>query len=253
MKEFNGQDSKMTLQPKSHDNQTKERFPNLPTDTTTFATQESEDNSPSKRTKARKVSTSGEGGQGLTPEQLEAKRITNRLSARRCRLRQKNLIKDLQDENSLLKMENKNLRLRLELSLAEAKKLELTHDQEMRKLALKRSHARECMAQKRAQGQPKPRMTSIPAQSSATTASALLQLAASNETPELVPQSPPPTNQSRTQVAAPMLPRLPSNLIASELSSSLAERRRAFDTQQQIENLRNEVKIMKEFLARHSV
>ena len=60
-------------------------------------------------------------------EKLEAKRAANRRASVASRMRQKNLIKDLLEENKLLKSENESLYQKLEACLAENRKLELEH------------------------------------------------------------------------------------------------------------------------------
>ena len=86
--------------------------------------------SPKDRLLARAMSQSVPKRTKISQKALEAKRKTNRQSARRCRLRQKILVKELQDKNALLTMKNNNLMLKLELSEAENRKLRLMQNQE---------------------------------------------------------------------------------------------------------------------------
>lgn len=95
--------------------------------------QDCEANPSSESNQATVASVLAAHRKAIASSKLEVKRITNRLSARRCRLRQKNLIKDLQNKNSLLKSENANLRLKFELAMAENKRLVLIREQEKKR------------------------------------------------------------------------------------------------------------------------
>eukprot|EP00544_Gedaniella_sp_CCMP2646_P009388 CAMPEP_0202481282 /NCGR_PEP_ID=MMETSP1361-20130828/923_1 /ASSEMBLY_ACC=CAM_ASM_000849 /TAXON_ID=210615 /ORGANISM="Staurosira complex sp., Strain CCMP2646" /LENGTH=248 /DNA_ID=CAMNT_0049108785 /DNA_START=152 /DNA_END=894 /DNA_ORIENTATION=+ len=199
----------------------------------------------------------------LSEKALEAKRKTNRQSARRCRLRQKLLVKELQEKNDLLTMKNSNLMLKLELSQAENRKLRLMHNQET-KLALKRNqelqvyqelHSR-VQRQIRDQQAPPP----LPPQT-ATTASALLELASAPTplNPEKIPNYSAyrPTNleESRARVRElkeqllhqfPMLPSLQSRRMG-DVSSDVTND--VLRTQTDIHSLQKEVAELRAYLA----
>lgn len=223
-------------------------------------------NSPSNSSQQAKPSSSSRNG--MTPEQLEAKRATNRLSARRCRLRQKNLIKQLQNKNTLLSSENRSLKLKLELALAENKRMELIHNQEMKR-ANERSRALSCIV-KENQAQ---KQAATP-RNSVTTASALLQLAAGDSpspTPELelVPPSPPSRSEQHQQIfrsrelGGSRVPRFPTlmspprlALRSNGLSPFAPQENGGVDvgaTQLQIQRLREELQGLRDYLARHSI
>lgn len=219
-----GQNTTMTLVTDIEDHHDQEHVPrvSIPND------QEFGGTSPKDRLLARAKSQSVPKRTKLSEKALEAKRKTNRQSARRCRLRQKNLVKELQDKNALLTMKNNNLMLKLELSQAENRKLRLMQNQETR-VALKRNQELQELhfkVQQQIQDQraPPPPSTARPPLPSrtATTASALLELASAPAppTPELVSNHvafrPPSLEESRAQVREmkehllPLFPTRPS-------------------------------------------
>jgi hypothetical protein len=207
-------------------------------------------------------------------EALEAKRATNRQSARRCRLRQKNLIKELQSKNALLTAENRNLRLKLELSQAENKKLVVMQQHEQQR-ALKRSQALNSIVRQHLQSNPPTatalstnniRQNSIPPQS-ASIVSALLELAGQSptstrgDTPELPPsfRSLPERGPELQRSSLSRFPHLniPSNGLGSDLPTPQVACRDIpgdiLSTQQEIGRLREEVKGLRGFLATRNI
>lgn len=223
--------------------------------------QEFEGASPENRLLARAKSQSVSKRAKLSEKALEAKRKTNRQSARRCRLRQKLLVKELQEKNALLTMKNTNLMLKLELSQAENRKLRLMQNQET-KLALKRNqelqelHSR-VQRQIRDQQAPPP----LPPQT-ATTASALLELASAPTplNPETIPNysayRPTSLEESRARVRElkeqllhqfPMLPSLQSRRMG-DVSSDVTND--VLRTQTDIHSLQKEVAELRAYLAR---
>jgi len=244
------QNPKMTpLQPLAHHR--KEYIPN------TSAIGMAETSSLSQKDQSGRSSST----QNLSSNALEAKRATNRQSARRCRLRQKMLIKDLENRNSLLTMENTNLRLKLELAQAENKRMVLMQQQEQQRV-FRRSQALHGILKKQFQDQSKT-PTSVVHPQSATTVSALLELAGqspptSPKTPELVHY----TSRSRpleTELQVTSPPRfpelgpLPSSRLERRLPPTNISPRYMLDTQQEIQHLREEVKGLRDFLSRHSI
>lgn len=230
--------------------------------------------SPKDRLLARASSQSVHKKGALSEKALEAKRRTNRQSAKRCRLRQKLLIKELEEKNALLTMKNTNLMLKLELSDAENRKLRLMMQEEEKKrtsTSMKRNQELQelhlkVQKQLREQRQSLPSSKNPPLPSqTATTASALLELAgAAPTTPELVSYQPPPPHcptpleESRARVQEfkeqllTMLPALP-NRFESDFPSSMSRQQQEHDvlsTQQNIHELRREVKGLRDYLAR---
>jgi len=195
----------------------------------------------------------------LPSEVLEAKRAMKRQSAHRCGLRQKLRIERLYTRNSLLNVENTNLRLKLELAQAENKKL-LQMEQQQQQRVFNRSRALHGMLKRQFQDQLRD-PTSIASSTSDTTGSfAFLELAnQSPATAALVHDSPRASleyGQAELHLASSpeyyeLAPLSPSRFGTRDLS--LGTSSQSHTVQKEIQRLREEVKSMKDFLARHSI
>jgi hypothetical protein len=135
-------------------------------------------------------------------------------SERRYRLREKNRVKGLHTENTLLKeenfslkQENQTLRLKLELAEAENKRNLLIQENEKKKALEKIRVLQERLQQRQVREElSTPRMKTVPPPS-ATTVSALLQLKGQSPMPEMAlsPPSGPPELRRRVEYPATVL------------------------------------------------
>jgi hypothetical protein len=187
-----------------------------------------------------RVSSSGRGRKRVASEdeKLQAKRAKNRKASARAREKTKSIISELTNENSALHKENANLRAKLAASLVENRRLMLTLDQNQQSISERSHPLSAALQQLQEQVQARHRPYVVPPPSTRMT-SLLLQ----------------PTNSAKLPFPSRFAPEdrvepQRNNHIDKELATSAHD---VLRTQNEIQRLREEVKGVRDFLARHSI